>query len=173
MKKLFIAFAGSMIFLMSCKQAEDISQIYGNEFNLKCAKTAWTQDTRVITSDTGNGDFSDNDCIEVQVMAGDMISGKQLQYVSGRWTPSLNRSDYARGEWSLSALFPVLPQSAGNKENRDLHLPLDQSTSKKCRKLMFFLPRSRWERKNLLLLCSLIMLCIGLISIWKVQCQMI
>lgn len=76
-----------MIFLMSCKQAEDISQIYGNEFNLKCAKTAWTQDTRVITSDTGNGDFSDNDCIEVQVMAGDMISGKQLQYVSGRWTP--------------------------------------------------------------------------------------
>lgn len=120
-----------MIFLMSCKQAEDISQIYGNEFNLKCAKTAWTQDTRVITSDTGNGDFSDNDCIEVQVMAGDMISGKQLQYVSGRWTPSLNRSDYARGEWSLSALFPVLPQSAGNKENRDLHLPLDQSTSKK------------------------------------------
>lgn len=128
MKKLFVAFAGGMMCLMSCDRAEDLSQNYSNEFNLKCAKTAWTQDSRVVTDDTGGGGFSDNDCIELQVVAGDVVSDSQLQYVSGCWTPSLNRSDYAQGSLTLSALFPVLPQGR-EKSSRTLNLPLDQSSS--------------------------------------------
>lgn len=128
MKKLFVAFAGGMMCLMSCDRAEDLSQNYSNEFNLKCAKTAWTQDSRVVTDDTGGGGFSDNDCIELQVVAGDVVSDSQLQYVSGCWTPSLNRSDYAQGALTLSALFPVLPQGR-EKSSRTLNLPLDQSSS--------------------------------------------
>lgn len=128
-KKLFVAFVCGMLFLMSCNRTDDdLILSDSNRFTLECVKSGWIPDSRSVINEDGNGNFSENDRIDVCVRAGEAASYTQLQYASGRWNPSLHRSDYAQGALTFSALFPVLSQG-GEASSRILNLPLDQSTT--------------------------------------------
>lgn len=52
----------------------------------------------------------------------------QLEYTDGQWAPALQRNEYGTGALTLSALFPIQAQPDGNLQQRDIHMPIDQSS---------------------------------------------
>lgn len=128
-KNLVASLVCGMLFLMSCDRTEDAFLSDNTYFTLECVKSSWTPDSRAVITDNGNGHFSEDDCIDVWMKAGEETSNMQLQYVGGKWTPSLKQMDNGQPTWSLSALFPVLSQSAGDVTRRVLDLPRDQSNA--------------------------------------------
>lgn len=51
-----------------------------------------------------------------------------MEYVTGQWTPKLQRYEYGTGALTLSALFPLQTQNEENLQQRDIHIPVDQSS---------------------------------------------
>ena len=47
---------------------------------------------------------------------------------TGQWTPKLQRYEYGTGALTLSALFPLQTQNEENLQQRDIHIPVDQSS---------------------------------------------
>ena len=128
LNKLWTVLLGSMWFLISCDRTEEISFSNNEDFTLECAKSAWSQESRTVIDDEGNGNFEEGDRIDVWTQAGEETSNVGLQYESGKWTPSLKRVNNGQGTWTLSALYPVLSQPVGDATRRILNLPLNQST---------------------------------------------
>lgn len=124
----FAVFIGCL--LASCSQSDDLFlSEKSNELLLTCFKSDWTG-TRAVIDDEGKGNFVEGDCIDMLVASAKTVSSTQLEYASGRWTPSLKRGEYAEDELTLSALFPLLPQAEGDVTKRNVELPTDQSDEK-------------------------------------------
>lgn len=127
--KLFSMAACCMLLWTACYETDEYTTI-GNEnsFHLFCSKSAWDSNTRAVTDETGLGNFSENDRIEVRITSGQASTVRDMEYSNGQWTPTLNRSDYGQEALSLSALFPVLPTDGNDDAARYLSLPTDQNS---------------------------------------------
>lgn len=126
--KLFSMAACCMLLWTACNGTDEYTTI-GNEnsFHLFCSKSAWDSNTRAVTDETGHGNFSENDRIEVRITSGQTSTIRDMEYSNGQWTPTLNRSDYRQEALSLSALFPILPTDGNDDTARHLSLPTDQN----------------------------------------------
>lgn len=69
--KLFSMAACCMLLWTACNETDEYTTI-GNEnsFHLFCSKSAWDSNTRAVTDETGLGNFSENDRIEVRITSG-------------------------------------------------------------------------------------------------------
>lgn len=79
----------------------------------------------------GQGSFSEGDRIDIQVTGEKKTATTQLEYANGQWTPKLQRHEYGTGDLTLSALFPLQTQGEDNMQQRDIHIPVDQSSEEK------------------------------------------
>lgn len=126
--KNIIALVGGIILLSACNQTDITELNTSNDIYLTCLKSGWTSATRTVTDSEGNGNFSENDRISVSIASETKTALTQLEYNSGKWTPSLNCSDYGKGTLTLSAIYPMLPQiNSDDPTMKYINLPLNQS----------------------------------------------
>ena len=68
--------------------------------------------SRADLSQEGAGSFSEGDCIGLYVACEGNISYRELTLTGGEWYPRLKRSEFGKGRLTLSAHYPVLPESS-------------------------------------------------------------
>lgn len=97
------------VFLFSSCSVEDDLTPSGDEYlSLTFAKAL----SRVDLSQEGAGSFTEGDCIGLYVAYEGNISYRELTLTGGEWYPRLKRSEFGKGRLTLSAHYPVLPESS-------------------------------------------------------------
>lgn len=125
--RLFSTATCCILLWTACNETDEAFIGKGDLFHLFCSKSTWNSNTRAVTDETGYGNFSENDRIEINIASEQFSTVREMEYSGGQWTPALTRSDYGQEELSLSALFPVLPTDSNDDTARFLSLPTDQS----------------------------------------------
>lgn len=97
------------VFLFSSCTVEDDLTPSGDEYlSLTFTQTL----SRADLSQEGAGSFSEGDCIGLYVACEGNISYRELTLTGGEWYPRLKRSEFGKGRLTLSAHYPVLPESS-------------------------------------------------------------
>lgn len=124
---IFTVLSSSLLLLLSCSQQEENLFLPTDDLSLTCVQSTWTG-TRATMDNEGQGSFSEGDRIEVRIAGGNKTAITPLEYTTGQWTPRLQRHEYGTGPLTLSALFPLQTQHEENLQQRDIHIPVDQSS---------------------------------------------
>ena len=127
MEIIFILFSSCLLFLSSCSQQKEDLFFSTNDLSLTCVQSTWAG-TRATMNNEGQGNFSEGDRIELRVAGEKKTAITSLEYTAGQWTPKLQRYEYGIGPLTLSALFPLQTQNEGNLQQKDIHIPVDQSS---------------------------------------------
>lgn len=124
---IFTVLSSSLLLLLSCSQQEENLFLPTDDLSLTCVQSTWTG-TRATVDNEGQGCFSEGDRIEVRIAGENKTATTPLEYTTGQWTPKLQRHEYGTGTLTLSALFPLQTQHEENLQQRDIHIPVDQSS---------------------------------------------
>lgn len=92
----------------SCSTEDDITSSSDEYLSLTFTKTL----SRADLSQEGAGSFSEGDCIGLYVACEGNVSYRELTLTDGEWYPRLKRSEFGKGRLTLSAHYPVLPESS-------------------------------------------------------------
>lgn len=92
----------------SCSVEDDLTPSGDEYLSLIFTKTL----SRADLSQEGAGSFSEGDCIGLYVACEGNISYRELTLTGGEWYPRLKRSEFGKGRLTLSAHYPVLPESS-------------------------------------------------------------
>lgn len=92
----------------SCSVEDDLTPLGDEYLSLTFTKTL----SRADLSQEGAGSFSEGDCIGLYVACEGNISYRELTLTGGEWYPRLKRSEFGKGRLTLSAHYPVLPESS-------------------------------------------------------------
>lgn len=92
----------------SCSVEDDLTPSGDEYLSLTFTKTL----SRADLSQEGAGSFSEGDCIGLYVACEGNISYRELTLTGGEWYPRLKRSEFGKGRLTLSAHYPVLPESS-------------------------------------------------------------
>lgn len=121
----------------SCVSDEDkhISSSEDEYLHLTFTKTV----SRADLSSDGAGNFSEGDCVGLYVKSEGGLHYEELTLQDGEWYPRLKRSDFGAGTLTLSAHYPVLPESSrSNPETASFQVALQQDEDgKKASDLLF------------------------------------
>ena len=92
----------------SCSVEDDLTPSGDEYLSLTFTQTL----SRADLSQEGAGSFSEGDCIGLYVACEGNISYRELTLTGGEWYPRLKRSEFGKGRLTLSAHYPVLPESS-------------------------------------------------------------
>lgn len=118
----------NVFLLLSCSQ-HDKEGFMNNDADLflTCTQSLWTGTRADIDNNGGQGNFVTGDQIELLVTGEKRTSVFQLEYTGEQWSPGINRNDYGKGEFTLSALFPILDSVEEEQIRKVVALPVNQN----------------------------------------------
>lgn len=88
-------------------------------------------ETRADMAENGSGVFTEGDKIGLIVSDGNGTQYRELTYHEGEWTPRLKRSEFGKGELTLTAHFPAFGAGVESSPTQKIDIAADQSNPEK------------------------------------------